>query len=130
MIHRSIPRKNNQKGMTLIETIVAVAILAAIGVVFIGGLIVSSKGTLEADEQATAESIARCQMEWVQGQPYVNNTTQYSPADMGPFDDYDGYSANITALSLHTPDNGIQKVTITILHNDNWVMSIEGYKRR
>ena len=130
MIHRVDSGKNNQKGMTLIETIVAIAILAAISVVFLGGLIVSSKGTVEVDEQATAESIARCQMEWVQGLPYINDTTQYSSADMESYDDYDGYSANITAVSLNSPDNGIQKITITVLHNDTWVMAIDGYKRR
>lgn len=116
--------------MTLIETIVAIAILAAISVVFLGGLIVSSKGTLEADEHATAESVARCQMEWVQGLAYVDNATQYTPADLDSFDDYEGYSANITAESLHSPDDGIQKIAISVIHNGNWVMSIEGYKRR
>ena len=51
MIHRSTSIKKNQTGMTLIETIVAIAILGTISVVFLGGLVVSSKGTLEADEQ-------------------------------------------------------------------------------
>ena len=116
--------------MTLIETVVAIAIIGVISVVFLGGLVVSSKGTLEADEQATAESVARCQMEWVQGLTYVDDATQYSPADLDNYDDYEGYSANITAEPLHSPDDGIQKITITVLHNGNWVMSIEGYKRR
>lgn len=116
--------------MTLIETIVAIAILAAIGVVFLGGLVVSSKGTLESDQQATAESVARCQMEWVQGLTYVDNATQYTPANLDNFNDYEGYSANITVTPLHSPDDGIQQITITVLHHGNWVMSLEGYKRR
>src|SRR4030042_2076732 len=130
MTHRNNSIKNNQTGMTLIETIVAIAILGAISVVFLGGLVVSSKGTLEADEQATAESVARCQMEWGAGLTYVDNATQYSPAVLDNFNDYDGYSANITAEPLHSPDDGIQKISITVQHNGNWVMSIEGYKRR
>ena len=116
--------------MTLIETIVAIAILGTISVVFLGGMVVGSKGTFEADEQATAESVARCQMEWVHGLPYVDNATQYSPASLDTFDDYEGYSANITAEPLHSPDDGIQKIIITVLHNGNWVMSLEGYKRQ
>ncbi|MBN2074452.1 MAG: type II secretion system protein [Dehalococcoidales bacterium] len=122
--------KNSQSGMTLIESIVAIAILSAISVVFLGGLVVSSKGTLESDEQATAESVARCQMEWVQGSTYVDNATQYIPMNLDNFNDYVGYSANISAEPLHSPDDGIQKVTITVFHNGNWVMSIEGYKRK
>lgn len=116
--------------MTLIESIVSIAILSAISVVFLGGLVVSSKGTLESDEQTTAESIARCQMEWVQGSTYVDNATQYLPADLDQFDDYEGYTANISAEPLHSPDDGIQKIIITVLHNERWVMSVEGYKRK
>jgi prepilin-type N-terminal cleavage/methylation domain-containing protein len=130
MTHRNTDRNKNQKGMTLIETIVAIAIVGVISVVFLQGLIVSSKGTIEADEQATAESVARCQMEWVQGLEYVDNATQYSPANLDNFDDYEGYSANITVEPLHSPDDGIQKVIITVLHNDFWVMTLEGYKRQ
>ena len=129
-MYRNKSKKNNQTGMTLIETIVAIAILAAIGVVFLGGLVVCSKGTLESDQQATAESVARCQMEWVQGLTYVDNTTQYTPANLDNFNDYEGYSANITVAPLHSPDDGIQQITITVLHHGNWVMSLEGYKRR
>lgn len=130
MIDRRKFIKNNQSGMTLIESIVAIAILATISMVFLGGLVVSSKGTLESDEQATAESVARCQMEWVQGSTYVDNATQYTPMTLDTFNDYVGYSANISAEPLHLPDDGIQKITITVLHNSRWVMSIEGYKRR
>lgn len=130
MPYRSILTKNDQSGMTLIETIVAIAILSAISVVFLGGLVVSSKGTLEADEQSTAESVARCQMEWVQGSTYVDNATQYAPINLDTFNDYVGFSANISAEPLHSPDDGIQKITITVLRNGDRVMSIEGYKRR
>ena len=130
MTHMNTSIKKNQTGMTLIETVVAIAIIGAISVVFLGGLVVSSKGTLEADEQSTAESVARCQMEWVQGLTYVDDATQYTSIDLDNFDDYEGYTANITAEPLHSPDDGIQKITITVLHNGKWVMSVEGYKRR
>ena len=130
MAQKNASIKMNQKGMTLIETIVAVAIIGAVCVVFLSGLAVSSKGTLEIDEQATAESVARSQMEWVQGLRYVDNATQYSPANLDAFNDYEGYTANITAEPLHTPEDGIQKITITVVHNGDSVMSIEGYKRR
>ena len=130
MAYRNSSVKKNQTGMTLIETIVAIAILGAISVVFLGGLVVSSKGTLEADEQSTAESVARCQMEWVRGLTYVDNATQYTPAVLDNFDDYEGYSANVSAEPLNSPDDGIQKITITVLHNGKRVMSLEGYKRR
>jgi type II secretory pathway pseudopilin PulG len=115
--------------MTLIETIVALTILATIAVVFLGGLSVSTKATITADEHATAESIARGQMEWAQRVDYVENATQYLPADIPDISDYQDYSVNITAAPLHTPDDGIQKITVTVLHKGDYVIALEGYKR-
>lgn len=121
---------NAESGMTLAETVVALAIIGAIAVVFLSGLVVTSKGTIIADEQATAESLARGQMEWAMETPYVDNATQYSSAPILSISDYREYSANITAASLHIPDDGIQIITVTIERNGVPKITLEGYKRR
>ena len=121
---------NHESGMTLAETVVALAILAAIAVIFLGGLVTSSKAALLSDEQATAESLAQDQMEWIQVVAYVDNATQYTPAPILSISDYQDYSANITSVPLHSPDDGIQKITVTIKRFDKDILTLEGYKRR
>jgi len=117
-----------ESGMTLVETVVALAVLGTIAVVFLSGLAISSKAVIIADEQTTVESLAQSQLEWVKGVDYVYEATEYSPAPIPTGRDYTGYSANITAEPLHTPDDGIQKITVTVRRLGEMVMELEGYK--
>jgi type II secretory pathway pseudopilin PulG len=114
--------------MTLLETVIAVAILSTISVVFLIGVSTSSEGIYIADEQATAESLARTQMEWAKNASYSYNATSYSIASIPAGRDYIHYSANITAVSLHEPDDGIQKITVTIMRSGETAFILEGYK--
>ena len=114
--------------MTLIETIVALAILGAISVTFLSGLATTSKAMFTTDEQTTAESLAQSQMEWVKNTDYVYDATQYSPAPIPNSKDYINYSVVITAEPLHDPDDGIQKITVTIKHSDKGLTKLKGYK--
>lgn len=117
-----------EKGITLLETIVAVSILSAIAVAFLNGVATSSKGVYISDEEATAESLARTQMEWVKNASYSYNATSYALAPIPAEKDYMDYSANITAESLNETDDGIQKITVTITRSGEMVFILEGYK--
>ena len=125
--------KGNETGVTLIETLVALAILGLIAVAFLSGLATAAQATFLADERATAESLARSQMEYVKSQPYIDyeETGHEEYLEMT----LDGYSAPISVESLPDPNNGgtlddIQKITVTVEHNDNQVFTLEGYKVR
>ncbi len=115
-----------ESGTTLLETVVALAVLGIIAVTFLSGVVTTSRAAFTTDERATAESLARSQMEWVQSASY--NATGYSPAPIPSGKDYINYSANITAESLHDPDDGIQKITVTIMRSGEPVFKLEGYK--
>ncbi len=117
-----------ESGVTLLETVVALAILGTIAVTFLSGLATTSKAAFIVDERTTAESLARSLMEWVQSANYTDNATQYSPAPIPSGKDYVKYSANITAEPLHDPDEGIQKITVTVNHSGEGVITLEGYK--
>jgi len=117
-----------ESGLTLIETVVALAIIGVIAVAFLSGLATTSKAAFIADEQTTAESLARSQMEWAKKVDYVYDATEYSPAPIPSGKDYINYSAVITAEPLRAPDDGIQKITVTIKHSDKGVIRLEGYK--
>jgi type II secretory pathway pseudopilin PulG len=118
----------HESGVTLIEALVALAIVSTVAVTFLSGLSTSSKAAFIADERTTAESLARSQIEWAKKVDYVYGTTEYSPAPMPSGGDYSKYSVTITAEPLQAPDDGIQKVTVTIKHFDKGVIRLEGYK--
>ena len=117
-----------ESGVTLIETVVALAILGVIAVAFLNGLTNASKAAFTADEQSTAESLAQSQMEWAKTVTYVYSATEYSPAPIPGGKDYINYSATIAADPLHDPDDGIQKIIVTVKHSDKGVIKLEGYK--
>jgi len=119
---------SRESGVTLIEAVVALAILGTIGVTFLSGLATTSKAAFIADEQATAESLAQSQMEWVKNAGYSYNATAYSSAPIPGSKDYINYSVTIAAEPLHNPDGGIQKITVTVKRSDEGVIKLEGYK--
>ena len=123
----------NEKGFTLIEVIIAMALLGIIAIAFLGGLATASKAIIIADERATAESLARSQMEYVKNQDYdgVNNPPQYTLLSDTPAD----YTIVIDAVRLDPNgdgtdnDDGIQKITVTVDHLEKpEVITLEDYK--
>jgi prepilin-type N-terminal cleavage/methylation domain-containing protein len=124
----------DQKGFTLIEVLIALFILAILGTACLLALQTSSRATNTANEQATAESLARAQMEYVKSQTYdgINNPPQYSqlPTAVIPYD----YTINITAERIDqngndTPnEDGLQKITITINHHGKQIITLADYK--
>lgn len=60
-----------QKGFTLVEILVAVALLAIIGTAFLGALTLASRVLLQADTRETARDIAEAQIEYIQNQNFI-----------------------------------------------------------
>ncbi len=116
-----------ESGTTLVETVVALAVLGTIAVTFLSGLIISSKAAFMIDEQATAESLAQSQMELAQNADYVPGATAYS-ADLPSGKDYINYSATIAAEPVHGSEDGIQKITVTVTRSGEQIVTLEGYK--
>ena len=110
-----------QRGMALIETIIALALLGIVGVSFLGGLATSSKARGIADEQTTGRILAESQLEYVKRLPYQ---WSYNASAMPP--EYYGYAASI---GTELERNGqIQKLTVTVTHYGSTVAVLEGYK--
>ncbi len=120
-----------QSGFTLVEVIVALAILAIVGIGLLGGLTLASRTLLHADARDTARDLAQAQMESVQKQDYIASS---SPAYTEITDLPTGYSIDINAQlidangNLSNNDIGIQKVTITVQQNGSSGYILEGRK--
>ena len=120
---------NNEKGFTFIEVIIAITLLGIIGLAFLGALSTASKALFVADERATAESLARSHMEYVKKQNYDESDNQAYEQSYVPVTGYPGYEIKVDAEPLRTPDDGIQKITVTVKHHDKpEVIILEDYK--
>lgn len=112
----------SEKGITLIETIVAMALLGIIGVALLNGLATTSTARTTADERASAKILAECIMEEVKKEAYNSSYNITIP------DEYAGYTANLTVTNFK--NGSIQKLTVEIHHHDHEVLALDSYKVR
>jgi type II secretory pathway pseudopilin PulG len=117
-----------ETGLTLIETTIALAILGAVGVAFISGVATSITTVGIDDKRATAESIAKSQVEWIKNADYVYDATEYDPSPIPDDDDHANYSVTIVTEPLNDPDDGIQKIIVTVDYRDEEIIILESYK--
>ena len=131
----------NQKGFTLIEVLIAIAILGMIAVPFLTALSTSSRALIIADERTTAESLVRSEIEYVKSQDYCNASWSYNVNSTGSTvpgqpdwlvgshalpDNCKDYSLTVNASPI---DDGIQKITVTVERdNDKLVLTTSTYK--
>jgi prepilin-type N-terminal cleavage/methylation domain-containing protein len=137
----------SEKGFSLIEVVIAVALLGIVAIAILLALATGSKAIFIADEQATAESLARTEMEYVRNQEYsgapwayelpsasppADPPTWWDPADPHTLPDgYDGYTVNVSVgtVPLHALDDGIQKITVLVYHPyDKMIIKLDGYR--
>ena len=127
--------RGSERGMALIETLVALAILGLVAVAFINGLATVAKATYITEVRTTAESLTRSEAEYLKSQSYIYYTPGHGeylsitpPA---------GYNIEVAVVPIHPvtklpltfeQDEGLQKLTVTIRHKGETVISIEDYK--
>jgi prepilin-type N-terminal cleavage/methylation domain-containing protein len=135
-----VKRLGNQKGLTLVEVLIALTIFAAISVSLFIALNVSHKTTHSVNEQTTAESLTRAELEYIKSCDYdaENNPpvygvdpdlvipTKYSIGPPG--------GPPVVAERLDPEgdgfdnDDGIQKVTVKVYYDGELVLTTASYK--
>lgn len=133
-------RKRGERGVSLTETIIAIAILAIIAAALVGGLFISVQGDQVARTHISAESLARYELEYVKALNYWGTLTwSYTLPGAAPTFDpthnslpsgYTGYSVTVSAIPApgYSGTTNIQKVTVTVKYNGSAVMSIDTYR--
>jgi prepilin-type N-terminal cleavage/methylation domain-containing protein len=127
-----MPRLNkDQRGFTLLEIIIAIALLGIFSLSIVTGLGTSSKTLFMTDEKETAKNLAESQMEYVKGLPFNSSyIPQAIPAE------YDGYSVDSPILTdTLVSDGNLQKIIIIVRHGDREILltpdaTLEGFKVR
>jgi len=139
--------RGSSRGFSLIEVVIAIALIGIIAVAIMGSLSYASTVLIITDRQATAESLARSQLEFVKNQYYIDySDPDRDPADYAVIPEYpEGYTIEIVAEPIdpdtYEPypyieedgafykDDGIQKITVTVSHDGKAIITLEGYKR-
>jgi len=127
-----------QRGFTLIEILVALAILAAIGVAFLSGLSTTSKIVAMSQESVAVESLAKSQIERIKSQDYIP-VVDYDPLTNG-YEEINipadlagrGYDIEINPpeIIIIPPEGGfeLQSITVVIRRNGEGMFTISIYR--
>lgn len=148
-IVRLIRRKTfhgSSRGATLVEVLIAIAILGLITSAIMPVLLMLNKAEFKWTEQTVAESLIRTQVEYIKGCSYIdrdgNLTDPWSPYATVPPPD-PSYEIEVVAQPIHIDtstnpsghtylslgdDEGIQEIQINIYHVDRLVVSAKNYK--
>lgn len=133
-ISKLLHRGNDQEGMTLLETLVALAIMGAVAVTFLTALAMTSKAAMISQERVSAESLAQSQTEYVKTLAYddTNNPPEYEidPTLVIPA----GYSLQVNTERIDVDpgsagDDGLQKITVVVSRDGNMLFTVISYKR-
>ena len=124
--------RGRSRGLSMLEVVIAIGLLGIIAVSILTALLTASAALVIADRRATADSLARSQMEYVKNQDYI----YYSESGHEDYDEVEGYTENydidITVEPINPDtyepypydegegafekDDGIQLITVTVTY--------------
>jgi len=106
---------SDERGVSLAESLIAVAVVGTALTALLAGLSTGSMAVQRMDTRVTAQNLARSQMEYIQGQTYSSSYVTMTPLP-------DGYSVTVvvSAISGRNQDE-IQKIKVTVSYDDDTV---------
>ena len=131
-------RPGNQKGLTLVEVLIALAIFGAIALSVFFALNVSHRTTHTVNRETTAESLSRSALEYIKNSPYdESGSPDYQDEVDANIIPPAGYVIDVTAVPIdpdtYQPlppldDDGIQEITVEVYFDGDLVLATENYK--
>lgn len=123
----------NQKGFSLIEVLLAMALVGILGTAIPSALSGANRATITANQHTTAESLARSQMDYIQNQPYDsdNSTPIYAllPEVPAPYNIVTPMAQRLDPKGDGiSNDDGLQKITVTVKHGATVIFTLVDFK--
>jgi type II secretory pathway pseudopilin PulG len=112
-----------QRGLGLVETLVAVAILGTSVVAFVVALSAGSMAVGKQDEEVVAQSLVQTQLEYTKSYAYNPEATTYPTVDAP-----EGYTISVAVAPVPDTDDDIQKIMVTISRNSENIITVADYK--
>jgi len=117
---KMIKKIKGEKGISLLETVIAVAIMGIIAVAFLSALATTSSARAMNDERTAAKILAEGIIENIKGEDYSPTYDVVVPPE------FPGYTVNV---STAVERNGnIEKITVSVYHKGHQVLTLESYK--
>jgi len=112
----------DQRGVGLVESLVAVAILGIAIVAFVMALSSGALAVREGNQQVVAQSLVRTQLEYIKSCDYDTTYSEVATPE--------GYAISVEVDYITEPatDDDIQKITVTISLGDEDILTVEDYK--
>jgi prepilin-type N-terminal cleavage/methylation domain-containing protein len=115
-----------EKGFSLIEVMVSMAIIGILAVGFLASLANSANAAGQVERMDTARAIAQTQMEYVKEQPF--NLAGTYLTNSAVMSQYPGYSVVITAAPAGERDVRIQNISVSIINGGKTITTLEDRK--
>jgi type II secretory pathway pseudopilin PulG len=110
----------HEKGNSLIEIIISLALLGTVSVLFLGGVINSTNARVSIDARSSSKILAEGIIDTVKKMNFDASYNVTIPQE------FSTYSANLTVTSMS--NGNIQKLTVVISHLNKQVLTLEDYK--
>jgi len=114
----------NERGFTLVEALVAIAIVSIAFTALLAALSTGAMATNKADKRITAQTLARSQLEYTKALEYKIAPTTYDTFTPIP----EGYTVVAEASPIDGYDEDVQKITVTVSHQGEVVQVMEDLK--
>ena len=115
--------RSRERGTSLIEVLLGLFLLAMVVCSLMVGLSTTSISSGIVQVQATADNLARNQIEYVKDLPYQVAPTSY-PTLAPP----SGYAVSAQAVSVPGTADQVQKLVVTVTSGGETVLVLEGMK--
>ena len=103
--------RGRSRGFSMLEVVIAIALLGIIAVSILTALSTATAALIIADRRATAESLARTQMESIKNGGYIDYS-ESGHEDYERIQTPEGYK--IEPIGVLKLEDGLQKITVTV----------------